>query len=222
MSSSPTYVWSEHRDRLIEATGDAPSAEIEQRIVDVFEKHPSLVVAGVEHIVGRFERGLVRAPWVVLAMHVEEAAAASLRASVPVRDERDRDRARSRASQWMRTAGMHFDREDEIRDELFGDSGMLRQFADDTELVDELLALWATVRPVGVQLEAEAVERGERFQVFSARMHEKPAAQSQLDETVEAGVDRSRPAVDAPPSTRRQPSDDEIEQMLSGSLSGRE
>src|SRR3954454_21727117 len=97
-----TYTWSEHRERLVEATGDAPSTELEQRILDVFERHPALVVAGVEHIAGRYERGLVRAPWVVLAKHVEEAAAASARASVPVRDERDRARARSRAAQWMR------------------------------------------------------------------------------------------------------------------------
>src|SRR3954471_18256202 len=101
-----TYTWSEHRERLVEATGDAPSAELEQRILDVFEQHPTLVVAGVEHIADRYQRGLVRAPWVVLAKHIEEAAASSARASAPVRDERERGRARSRAGQWMRTVGL--------------------------------------------------------------------------------------------------------------------
>lgn len=209
-----THTWDEHRDRLVEATGDVPSSDLERRILDVFERHPSLVIAGVEHVAGRYERGLVRAPWVVLAMHVEEAAAASARASVPVQDERDRERARSRAAQWMRVVGLHFDSEAELRDELFGERGMLREFADDSELAEALLDLWRELRPAGEQIEREAVERG-RLSV-AARVAAARPRPSEAESTA---------TVAGPPCTPRPslvPSQAEFEALLSGTLVGRE
>lgn len=212
---SNTYTWSEHRERLIEATGDAPSAELEQRILDVFERHPSLVVAGVEHIADRYQRGLVRAPWVVLAKHVEEAATASARASAPVRDERDRDRARSRAAQWMRTVGLLFDTESELRDELFGERGMLRDFAGDSELAEGLVDLWRDLRPVAERIEYEAAERGR--QDVAARAASRRPRPSGVERTATVAADPS-----FPPRSSLVPSQDEIEALLSGTLVGRE
>lgn len=157
------YVWSDTRYDLIDRWADSPRPELEQRIITVFENHPQLVIDAAEHIADRYESGLVRSPWAVLAKHVEEAADTATRSTRPVRGDRDRERARQRASQWMRTAGMHFDREDEVRDELFGERGMLRQFAGDTDLVDDLLELWHEQRPRGEQVEREAEERARRY-----------------------------------------------------------
>lgn len=205
--STTTHTWDEHRERLVEATGDVPSSDLERRILDVFERHPTLVIAGVEHVAGRYERGLVRAPWVVLAMHVEEAAASSARASTPVQDERDRDRARSRAAQWMRVVGLLFESESELRDELFGERGMLREFANDSELTEGLLDLWHDLRPLGERIEREAVERG-RLSVAA-----RAATRSRPSEAVEgtATIASQTPVM---PRSSPVPSDAEIDALL--------
>jgi hypothetical protein len=205
--STTTHTWDEHRERFVEATGDAPSSDLEARILDVFERHPTLVIAGVDHVAGRYERGLVRAPWVVLAMHVEEAAASSARASVPVQDERDRDRARSRAAQWMRVVGLLFESESELRDELFGERGMLRDFANDSELAEALIDLWHDLRPIGQRIEREAVERG-RLNVAA-----RAATRSRPSEIVEgtATIASQTPVM---PRSSSVPSDAEIDALL--------
>lgn len=154
-----SYAWSDLREQVIEACGNTPSAEQEQRIIDVFRQHPAAVMQGIEHVLDGHRRGIVRSPWAVLVTHVEKLATAIERTSVAVTDERERDRKVSQARQWMRSAGMHFDREAEIEDELFGERGMLRHWP---ELRGEMLTLWREVRPIGEQLDAEAVERGRR------------------------------------------------------------
>jgi hypothetical protein len=161
MSDPTQYVWTVVRDEYVVKWADTPHGETEQRIIDVFLKHPQLVVDAAKQIDSRYTRGVVRSPWAVLVKQVEEASTRSAQASVPVRGEHDRQKVITRGSQWMRAAGMQFDSESELRDELFGERGMLRAWAEDAELVDELVALWHVVRATGEQLELEAIERGQ-------------------------------------------------------------
>lgn len=160
---SDEYVWSAMRDAMIERTGQTPSAEVESRVLAVFQYHPKLVEASIAHVTERYERGIIRSPWPVLAKHAEEARDALGRGDgVTVSNARDRVKARERGARWIKSTGVHYDRDPEVEDELFGPVGMLRDYADDAELRDELLALWASERPRGVRCEAEAVERGRR------------------------------------------------------------
>lgn len=157
------YVWADEHDRLVRSWADAPGAELEQRILDAFMEHPQLVIETAKSVSEGFTSGTIRSPWPVLAQRVERAIAVSERSSAPVRGEKDRKKALTRGRQWMRAAGMHFDRADEVEDELFGPHGMLRAHADDPELHDDLLQLWHDLRPTGEQIEQEAEQRGRAY-----------------------------------------------------------
>lgn len=179
------YVWMDLRERVIEAAADAPHAAQEQRIIDVFVAHPALVAEAVEHVLAGYARGTVRAVWPVLVKHVEELASNEERATLPVRDTSDRKARVARARQWLKAVGVHFDREPEVEDELFGDRGMLRAYATDRSLVDELLALWRAERPRGKRVEAEHEERMARQAEHYRRQHELRMARAKPSSDVE-------------------------------------
>lgn len=192
------YVWSTMRDDVIAHCGDTPSAAIEQRILDVFEHHPRLVLHAIAHVVARWDQGVVRSVWPVLAKHVEEAATSDARASKTVSDKGDRVKAREQGAAWIKSSGLYFDRESDVDDELFGSveldddgeplldesgkqrrfGGLLRAFADDAELRDELLTLWATERPRGERAERESEERQRRQGEHYRRSHELQRARA--------------------------------------------
>jgi len=160
VSDAPqTYVWATVRARFVERVGDTPSARQEQTILDAFQQHPTLVVEALDHVATRYEQGAVRAAWPVLAKHVERAVDVAARSGEEVSDSVQRDRAVDRARQWVRAAGLHFDREEEVEDELFGVRGSLRWWGSDAELREELLDEWRRLRPRGVEVEREAEER---------------------------------------------------------------
>jgi hypothetical protein len=156
--STTEYVWSVLRDDLVARWADSPHAPLEQRILDVWERHPQLVLDAAEHVAERYERGAIRSPWAVLAKHVEDAAANADRADRPAM-RRDKAKQRARAEQWLRATGVHFDLEREVEDELFGDRGMLRAYADDDGLREAMLALWQHERPRALRSELEAAGR---------------------------------------------------------------
>lgn len=157
------YDYSELRNRVIEAAGDTPSEALETRIVEVFRRHPAAVVQGVEHVLHEYERGTIRSPWGVLAVHVEKLAAQIERASdIAVTDSDKQRRAHVVARQWMHSVGIHYDRWAEVEDELrngftSGMTGGLK--LTDEEALSEMYALWQELRPIGERIEQEAIER---------------------------------------------------------------
>lgn len=158
---SQVHTWIETRERAVGLFHDAPSAPLEQRVIDVFREHPALVVEAVAHVGARFEAGKIRAPWVILAKHVEQAVTPL--ENVSASDERDRTKAIGRCEQWMRAVGKHFDSEGEIVEELFGDLGRLRHWRKDERLHERMLKLWREVRSEGERIEDEADERAQRW-----------------------------------------------------------
>jgi hypothetical protein len=158
--SQTTFDWTETRLRAIELFRDVPSAELEQRVLDVFLEHPHLVIEAVESIGRRFEQGKVNRPWPVLAKHVSEAMKPL---EGVASDERDRDKAIRRAEQWVKVAGKHFDSGDEVEVELFGDLGILATWRDDEALHERMAQLWAEVRPEGLLIEEQAEERARAY-----------------------------------------------------------
>lgn len=163
---SESYVWTETRLRGIELYGDTPRAHLEQRILDVFLEHPAMVVEAVEHIGRQFAAGQVRMPWAVLATHVERAVQPLDNPTVS--DERDRDKAVSRAEQWMRAAGRHYPSWEEVEDALFGDTGYgdggasLRPY-DSPQLRERMAKLYRQVAPEGQLIEEQAEMRARAY-----------------------------------------------------------
>lgn len=174
------FDYTELRTRVIEACGDTPSEPLELRIIEVFKRHPAAVVQGIEHVLNEYERGTIHSPWGVLATHVEKLAAQIERATgITASDDDKQRRALVVARQWMRTAGIHYDLEREVEDELRGGftSGMTggHRITDDDDLV-ELLALWRQLRPLGEQVEREAIERARVRTAQRKAMEEHAAA----------------------------------------------
>ena len=164
---SESYAWTESRLRAIELFSDAPSAALEQRVLDVFLEHPSLVVEAIEHVGRRFERGQVRSPWAVLAKHVEEAVRPL--DSPVVSDERDREKAIRRAEAWIRAAGKHFDQVEEILLELFDSRGLLAGF-DSPELRERVAGVYREARPEGLLIDEQAEMRARAYRGLSGEV----------------------------------------------------
>lgn len=150
------YVWRELRDHAVNLFGDTPGAALEERILVVFRSHPHIVALGIDHVHERKKAGLVTSPWGLLAAHVEKATAPL--EDVTVTDERDRDKAVRRAEQWIRAAGKHYDRLDELLDELFGPHGRLRAF-DSPDLRQRIARAWRDARPEGQLIDEQAEQR---------------------------------------------------------------
>jgi len=173
------YQWSALRERAIRLYGDVPRAETEARVISVFESKPALVAALVDEVGNSYARGNVRSAWALLAHRLDEAVAAEERSSsIYATDETERDAKVARAEKWVRSAGVHYDRADEVVDELFGDHGMLRAWAYDDELQERLIGLWRAQRPRGEKTEREAEERqrrqGEQYRLMRASQRRKP------------------------------------------------
>lgn len=158
-TTEPTdYVWNDLYRHAAELYRDTPQAALEARILAVFKERPALVKDGIDHVAERFQAGLVRSPWGMLATHVERRAADGDR-STRATDAPDRDRAIAHVERWLRSTGLHFDREPEVKDELFGDRGALRFWAGDEALVERIVTFWQELRPAGQRVEREAEQR---------------------------------------------------------------
>ena len=173
------YHWATIRADAIEAfDGETPGAEAESTIIEIFTNHPALVVAEIPRVAADKRDGRIRSGWAILKKRLTEAA--NPQANVVARDTRDRDKAIANADQWMRAAGMHYDRWDEVHDELFGDRGMLQPWKANERVVDRMRKAWNTVRPTGEAIELEAETRAAKWvaDVKNAREQaSQPAAQ---------------------------------------------
>lgn len=157
-----TYTWSDERARAIELFRDAPSATTEAEILDVFKQRPALVATTITRVGEAVARGEIRSGWPVLRSRASAAAGSG--PELVVTDGSERERAVAAAQRWLRTVGVHFDREHEIEAALFedgyGDRGAtLAPWTDDSELRARLLKLWCELRGAGERADAEAHER---------------------------------------------------------------
>lgn len=177
MSGDTTYVWAELRDAFALRVGDAPGAQIEQQFLDAFDQHPELVAEALDYVAERHARGLVRSPWPVARLHVSALVDTAQRAASATAQGGGDKRARvQRAQAWIRAAGIHFDRESELVDELFDSPGaMLKAYASDDELREQMAALWREVRPAGERVEREELERAQMWVAARQREREERA-----------------------------------------------
>jgi hypothetical protein len=217
-----TYDWHTlYTDAVTRFGGDTPGNQLEQQILDTFTDHPQLVVRAIDKVAAKYAAGHVQSPWGALK---HEIARFTNQPHVTATDSSDRDRDIARAEQWIRSAGIHLDRASELHDELFGELGSLHTYAQitieragsttdgkpiwrqtkpsgDTTLVDRLTALWREHRPVGEQLETEAIERAERWKQQQAQLQEAIASMA-------ATTTETTPAATGIPPSKRDPDSD--------------
>jgi hypothetical protein len=155
MSTTETFHFEDTYQRACELFHDTPSAAQEQTLLDAFERGPRFVNDLIDRIATDVASGKINSGWAVTTKRLT----LSPRQNLTVTDKPDRQRAADNAERWIENAGVHFDRETELLDELFGDTGRLRQWRNDQELRQQMLNKWRTLRPLGEQAERELEER---------------------------------------------------------------
>jgi len=159
--------WQTLRNQFMRTIGgDPPGARLEDELIQAYTEQPDVVERSTEKIALAFKAGKIRSPWGALKTEVAKATEA---ARNPHHDKgSSRNAAIQRAEQRIRNELLHYDRLDEVLDELFGERGTLREHRH-PELEQRMTDLWQDLRPVGEQVEAEAIARGLRYQEQKAR-----------------------------------------------------
>jgi len=143
------FDWVTLRERAFELFAETPSPSLEAEILGTFQTRPALVATTIEGVGREVAAGRVRSGWAILGARLRNASEAP---SVVAFDTGDRERRVARASRWIETAGVHFDRETELLDELFDGYGgdrelpLLHTWRDEQELREEMLKLWRDLR----------------------------------------------------------------------------
>lgn len=115
--TAPTFVWSETRDAaIVKFAGQTPSAELEQRILEAFQRGPVAVISEIERVAAKLAAGKVASAWPILALNVAERES---RPDATVSDESEQVRKVRVAETWIRMAGIYLAAADELLAELF-------------------------------------------------------------------------------------------------------
>lgn len=147
-----TFDWHTEYARALQAFGgDTPSATLEQDLLDAFQQHPQAVTNAITKISKAYAAGKIHSPWGALKTEIPKQVSRDTQ----VGDGTERNRAIANAEQWIRNAGLMYDRHTEVHDELFGERGPLRHWKRDRALADRIEALWLEHRPTGEQIEQE-------------------------------------------------------------------
>lgn len=180
--STRVLVWSEMEQRAIEAFGGfGPSSDVNV-LVAAFTKHPTAVERALEHTIGRYKQGAIRAPWRVWRMECERPGGDI---AIPVDDvETKRDERIARAEMWIRNAGLMFPTAQEVLDELFSEQsagicGSLRAY-DSEPLRSRMADLWAELQPKAEEVYAAEIERAEAWKTHPATKWSPPTMRGHL------------------------------------------
>lgn len=154
--------------------GDPPGAALEDELIAAYTDHPQAIERSVEKITLGFKAGKIRSPWGALKT---EVAKATDNARNPTHDRgATKTKAVARAEQWIRTAGIHYDRWTEVADDLFGERGRIREHHT-PQLEQRLMGLWQDHRPDAEHTEREQEAMLARWGAQWREQHAKrPAA----------------------------------------------
>ena len=156
----------------------------EQTIIDAYELHPTAVIREVEAVAQDLKSGLIRSAWAILAKRCERIIAPP--SNPTMKTGLDKEKAIAHAEQWVRATGIHYDRDTEIQEELFGDRGLLRAYTQitleetsrnteghpiyaptqptgDLALIEQMTKLWEQHRPAGIAIEQDAEHRAAKW-----------------------------------------------------------
>jgi len=154
--------WQTQRNQFMRTIGgDPPGAKLEDELIQAYTENPDVVERSLEKIALGFKAGKIHSPWGALKTEVAKATDA---ARNPHHDKgASRTKAVARAEQRIRNELLHYDRLEEVLDELFGPRGTLRDHNDETTR-NRMTDMWNDLRPAGVATELEAEARGLRYQ----------------------------------------------------------
>lgn len=149
-----THVWSETYQHATEAFGQMPRPEDEATILEHWERNPELIITLIDQVARDVHSGKAKWGWSTLAARLQRG---------PVRDSvvtgaGERKRREHAAEIWIRHAGLYFDRETEIEDELFGATGLLHAYSKDPELRERMIELYRAERPRGETAEQASLD----------------------------------------------------------------
>lgn len=194
--------WANLRARAIDAfDGELPNAQTEQTIIDAYEQHPEAVKKTLAQVATDYAKGTIRTGWGVTKNRAERILAPPSNPSAKTGI--DRERTIARAEAWVKTTGVHFDRTDELLEDLFGDRGPLHDYAQiertetgrntdghpiyaltpaagDTELTERMCHLWAEHRHKGLEIERDAEQRAEKWKQQQRLLAESLAQAKQI------------------------------------------
>jgi len=134
--------------------GTMPHPDTAAAIANVYAKAPTAVARAIDRVAADYDTGNIRSPWGVLKARVQQITADTTQA----KHGNDREKAVARAEQRIRNELLHYERADEVLDELFGPRGTLKDHAS-PDLEHRMLALWNDLRPLGELTEHEQIER---------------------------------------------------------------
>jgi len=130
------YSWSDVYARGVELFGEAPGAQLEQDILEVFERVPKRVSSVVEHVGKQIRGGVdIHSGWAVVRNRLGQAPLEDVRAS----DADERRKRWQRCRNWIRNAGIYLGRE-QVAEELKALG------VDDEDDLNDLLAYWEQAR----------------------------------------------------------------------------
>lgn len=171
--------WSDTRQHAIEHfNSETPGAQLEQDIIAHFADDPERVIRTINRIADQHKRKPLNSPWAVVRADLNRTAQQDVVASATA----GRAKHIERAKNWIRNAGVHYDRESDVEAELFGDDftrGRLHDHREDPNLREELLAYWRDQRPRGEQAERDHIAYSERCKANRAivlELHKKHLA----------------------------------------------
>ena len=148
--------WQTLRNQFMRTIGgDPPGARLEDELIQAYTEQPDVVERSTEKIALAFKAGKIRSPWGALKTEVAKATEA---ARNPHHDKgSSRNAAIQRAEQRIRNELLHYDRLDEVLDELFGPRGTLKGHHT-PDLEQRMTALWNELRPAGQQAEQDHIQ----------------------------------------------------------------
>jgi hypothetical protein len=162
--SEDATTWGEMREKIVDAfAGQAPYDENdEHKIVEAWQRNPRRIEVEVERLAQRQTVGQVTFPWRVLAK-IAPTIIGPVDATATANVDAEKARAQRRFLSWIRNAGLHCDRWEDVYDEAFGERGRLQLWKDEGDVIDEVRACWEEHRPRGVEVERRAEERMLRY-----------------------------------------------------------
>lgn len=196
MNPGEEHRWSDIRQQAIDLFGDTPGAQLEQDILEHFADDPDRVIRTI-HRIAQAEGVLSK--WAVVRADLNRGAQADIVAS----NTKGRQRLVDNAKRWIDNAGLHYDREDHVLADLFGDEwarGPLTPYADDQQLRAELVAYWHSQRPRGEQAERDHITWNETAKANRAILLERKRTKETECQTT-GHTSASSPSSSKPPTT---------------------
>ena len=192
--------WAELRTHYLEAFGDTPRAETEQRIINAYELHPAQVEKALAAAAVDLQAGTIRSGWAIVAKRCETLTHPP---SNPTRaGGATREKALARADQWLHNAGCYHDETEAIL-HLCDTNGLLSSYAQaelindgpgtparlqttgDPTVIAHIRAQHTLERPRGLAADTAAEARAEQWKTQRAKEPPplSPASSPNLENT---------------------------------------